>query len=372
MYPTIHFGKPREMKGHLKEEAELRRYLLGELTLEEQVLVEDRLFLDGEYLQLAQAVEDDLVDEYAHHDLTGGEREKFEAYFLARPEHREDLRIAQALKRLSDSQTEAVAPAPTPAVPHSTPGSSGVPRVVEERRRSFLLSLFRRRPALGFSLASLLIILPVTTWLTVQSLLRPVKEERPLQAHNSAPARTETAERQSEPGAALPVNGMSRDAEGEIVQGRGGNQGIPEVDKRPGNVHAGQRAGRPRDSSPPDRPAPTVVATFTILPGGIVRGEGQSESVSIPADVGTIILRLPLVNEDTYRSYRAELQTGGRTARAFDKLTSAVDPEFGKVIPVKVPAMLLRQRSYQIIISGITDEGRAHHLSSYAFKVEKR
>jgi hypothetical protein len=359
------------MKEYLKEEAELRRYLLGELTLEEQVLVEERLFLDGEYLRLAQAVEDDLVDEYAHHDLTGDEREKFEGHFLAKPEHWEDLRIAQALRRFLDSQKEAVDPALTPVVPHSTPGYSGGSRVMEERRGSFLLSLFRRKPALGFSLAAALIILSVITWLTVQSLRRPSKE-RPLQAQDSAPTQTEPAEQQREPGAEFPVNRTSRGAGGETVEGRGGNQSAPYGDKRPGNEHTGQRVGRPRDSSLPDRPAPTAVATFTILPGGIVRGEGQSESVSISADVGAVILRLPLVDEDNYRSYRAELQTGGRTARAFDKLTSEVDPEFGKVIQVKVPAMLLRQRSYQIIISGITDEGRAHHLSSYAFKVEKR
>ena len=38
------------MKQHLEEDTELRRYLLGEATLEEQVSVEARLFLDDEYL----------------------------------------------------------------------------------------------------------------------------------------------------------------------------------------------------------------------------------------------------------------------------------------------------------------------------------
>lgn len=359
------------MKEHLKEEAKLRQYLLGELALEEQVLVEERLFLDSEYSQLAQAVEDELVDEYAHHELTDDEREKFEGHFLAQPEHREDLRIAQALQRFIDSQTEAVEPAFTPVVSYSTPDYSGVPRVMEQSRKPFLPSLFSSKPVLGFSLAGAVIILSLVTWLAVQSLRRPDKEQQ-LQAQNSAPTQTERAEQPRGTGADLPVNRTSREAEDEIVEGEGGNQSATDGDKRPGNENTGQRVGRPRDSSPPDRPVPTAVATFTILPGGIVRGEGKSESVSISPKVGTVILRLPLVDEGDYRSYRAELQTGGRPTRAFDKLASEVDPEFGKVIKVKVPATLLRQRTYQVIISGINDDGQARHLSSYAFKVEKR
>ena len=64
------------MKEDVEHEAELRQYLLGELTLEEQVLLEQRLFLDSEYAQLAQSVEDDLIDDYVHDDLTEAEREK--------------------------------------------------------------------------------------------------------------------------------------------------------------------------------------------------------------------------------------------------------------------------------------------------------
>jgi hypothetical protein len=359
------------MKEPLKEEAKLRQYLLGELTLEEQVLVEERLFLDGEYLQLAQAVENDLVDEYAHHDLTDDEREKFERHFLAQPGHSEELRIAQALQRFLGSRRVAVDLAPTPVASYSTHSYSDVPRVGEERPNSFLLSLFRPKPTLGFSLAVALIILSIVTWLAVQSLRRPDKEDL-LQAQDSAPTQTERVERQRSTGSDLSVNGTSRGAEGEAVEGQSSNQSATEGGKRPENENTRQRVRQPRDSSLPARPAPTTVATFTILPGGIVRGGGKREGVSISPDVGTVILRLPLVDEADYRSYRAELQTGGRTPRVFDELTSEVDPEFGKVIPVKVPAKLLLQKSYQIIISGIADDGRSHHLSSYAFKVEKR
>src|SRR5689334_10519370 len=117
------------MKAYQTEEAELRRYLLGELTLEERVLVEERLFLDSEYMQLAEALKDELVDEYANRDLTPAERQQFESHFLARPAHRDDLKIAEALKRYIASETE-------PAV---------VVQPVQPSFWSSLISLFGRR-----------------------------------------------------------------------------------------------------------------------------------------------------------------------------------------------------------------------------------
>jgi hypothetical protein len=111
---------------------------------------------------------------------------------------------------------------------------------------------------------------------------------------------------------------------------------------------------------------------FVLLPGGGVRGEGQSKNVSIPADVGTVVLRLALVEENDYRSYRATLETGGRTTRAFDKLKSEVDPELGSVVQIKVPAELLRRQSYRVRLSGVTVDGRPRSLTSYTFVVERR
>ena len=82
-----------------EQEHKLRRYFLGELKFEEQVLVEQQLFLDNDYAEVAQVVEDDLIDDYLHDDLTVDERRRFEGRFLKRPEREVDLRIANALSR---------------------------------------------------------------------------------------------------------------------------------------------------------------------------------------------------------------------------------------------------------------------------------
>ncbi|HEV2764716.1 MAG TPA: hypothetical protein VGV38_17180, partial [Pyrinomonadaceae bacterium] len=160
------------MKQQLEDEAELRRYLLGESSLEERVSVEARLFLDDDYMRLVQSVEDELVDEYARQDLTDAERVRFESHVLAPPEHRDDLRVAQALKRYIDSETGSGKT--TPVVFSPPPGRGSETRLDSGRNLSFPFSLFARRPAVGLSLAAaLLITLSVVTWLAVQTMRRP-------------------------------------------------------------------------------------------------------------------------------------------------------------------------------------------------------
>jgi hypothetical protein len=336
------------------EETELRRYLLGELTLEERVLIEERMFLDSAYMQLARAVKDELVDEYANQDLTPAEREQFETHFLARPEHRDDLRIAQALKR------HLASPA----------ASGGNARPFTKRVREFLSSLFGRRAVLGLSFATALIILSVITWLAVGSW-RLQEIRPPLQAQDPTPPQPAQGPQQPpESAGATPDN--SRGPGGEVAGGQDGGRPSTTPGGRQGGVPAGRQGGRQQGTPPPTGQTPTRVVAFVLLSGGGVRGEGRGESVSIAADVGTVVLRLPLVEEANFSSYRATLETGGRVIRPFDRLTAEVDPELGSVVQVRVPADLLRGQRYQVKLTGIAADGRTRNLPSYTFAVERR
>ena len=52
------------MATDLNSENLIARYLLGELSEEQQVEIEDRAFADQKYLASITAVENDLIDEY--------------------------------------------------------------------------------------------------------------------------------------------------------------------------------------------------------------------------------------------------------------------------------------------------------------------
>lgn len=81
----------------------IRRYLLGELTQDEQSApVEERLLLDDDFFEEFELVKEDLIDQYVSRELSDEERESFEQQFLTTPERRESLRQAQVLARYAE------------------------------------------------------------------------------------------------------------------------------------------------------------------------------------------------------------------------------------------------------------------------------
>lgn len=360
------------MKQHLEDESELRKYLLGELALKEQVLIEERLFLDDDYVLRVKAVEDDLVDDYVYDELTSGEREKFETHFLNQPGCREDLRIAEALKRYISSEVKITDPSPVAQV--SAADLSGVSRSPATSRYSFFSSLFGRRPIIGFSFAAAaaLIILPLIAWLAIEPGRRQ-DQEHTVQTQDSAPQQTAPVERQQ---SGTPDHSAINAGDGEegvkTAERQARSRGGAEEKGRRGEQRAGQQVGRTRGLSPPPRQTPTRVVAFLLLPGGIVRGEGATNNVPLSSDVKTVILRLPLAARDDYHSYRATLQIGGRATRSWAGLKPVADAELGQVVEVKIPARLLRHQSYRIKISGRTVTGQTRNLTSRAFQVERK
>jgi hypothetical protein len=91
------------------DEILLTRYLLGKLSDEEQVRVEDRAFADPQYLRVLEAAEADLIDAYVRGELSEADRRAFEGRFLTSPERRGKVEFAQALARVTD-EAPRVAP----------------------------------------------------------------------------------------------------------------------------------------------------------------------------------------------------------------------------------------------------------------------
>src|SRR4030095_11859850 len=88
-----------------KEELAVR-YLLGDLTDDEQVEVEDRAFADHQYMERMLAVEDDLIDNYLRGSLSERERSQFEKRFLASDHRRQKIEFARALAEVSSKSAE--------------------------------------------------------------------------------------------------------------------------------------------------------------------------------------------------------------------------------------------------------------------------
>jgi anti-sigma factor RsiW len=350
------------MKHYSTQENELRRYLLGDLTLEERLAVEERLFLDVEYLQLLRAAEDELLDEYVYDELAAGERERLETHFLPEPGRPSDLRFAKALRRYVSSEAEPV------GRPSDVPADSEVADPTPARDVTWLSYLFRRRPVLVFSFAGLLLILfGGLIWFATESVLR--RGATPTdQAREQSPQPPESAERQPEPSGNTRTN---VNAPGEGRQSHEGQSPTPVEEGRRTQEQAGRRPRQTPGPSPQDAPGLGRTLALLLPPGSVVREDGETNNLNIAADISVVILQLALVERDDYRSYHVSLLSGKQTVYTQAGLKSAVVGGV-KVVPLKVPARLLRRQSYQVRLSGLTPEGRVQEIASYSFRVSEK
>src|SRR5215208_6590895 len=84
------------------QQSAVRRYLLKQLSGEEQSALEARLLTEDDLFTEVEIVEDELIDEYLAHELSRNERKRFEDHFLTTPERESKLSSARAMKRYLD------------------------------------------------------------------------------------------------------------------------------------------------------------------------------------------------------------------------------------------------------------------------------
>jgi anti-sigma factor RsiW len=84
--------EPRNLDDRL-----IRRYLLGDVTPEEQRQIEKHVFGDQRDLSRLDRIENELIDEYLSGDLSDESRARFETHFMNAPERRERVAFAKAL-----------------------------------------------------------------------------------------------------------------------------------------------------------------------------------------------------------------------------------------------------------------------------------
>src|SRR5688572_30108959 len=89
-------------------EAELRRYLLGDMTDETCAALEQDYFTRQEMFDRVWAAENDLIDSYLDGRLTPDDRSRFERGYLATPGHRDRVAIARELRAAASAAASAV------------------------------------------------------------------------------------------------------------------------------------------------------------------------------------------------------------------------------------------------------------------------
>ena len=83
------------------DQSRIREYLLGHLSHEEQVHLEERLIVDDDLSQELEISKAELIEEYCAGELTEKEQQWFESNYLASREGRQRYTLAVALRYLS-------------------------------------------------------------------------------------------------------------------------------------------------------------------------------------------------------------------------------------------------------------------------------
>ena len=103
----------------IKEEAqnEIRRYLLGQLDDTDEERLEFRLLTEPLFVEEFDTIVDELTDQYVHDELDGGERIRFEQYFLKTKERQVKAKFSSALiEHASATRGTKVDPVETPSL----------------------------------------------------------------------------------------------------------------------------------------------------------------------------------------------------------------------------------------------------------------
>jgi hypothetical protein len=301
------------MKEQILDEELAKRFLLGQLSPEEQERIEELAFTDPQSFAFLESAEDDLIDEFVYDDLSSEERDRFQKHFLAQPGRREHLRVARALRHnLEQDEPE----------PH----------------RSFW---DRLRQWFHFNAGSLIpatvgTALVVVAGIGILSLVIRDTSNPPSQLAGQQPSPVPT-----------PTSTVSE---------------TPAPGPSPSPSHKGNDNKAPQ---PVHRPAPSLYAM--LAPGGSVRSGGGDTEVSLSSS--TAGFELPLVSDKPYRDYVATLNAGSTVINTWSNLKPARSKSI-KVIRVNFQLNQLEvSQRYHFVLNGVADNGDVIHVTDYYFRV---
>lgn len=321
------------------------RFLLGDLSEESRLQLEERFFREDRFYEQLVAIQEELADDYVQDKLSAGERAQFEKTFLSSPRRRQRVEFAAAFSRaITESGTS----------PLATP----VRRVAWwESLLLFIGPPGNRLPAVAAVAALALLI--GAAWLLVEnrrlsSRVQQARVEKESLIQRSGANEEEAERKRAE---------LERDI--SALRAQGGEMET-KIQQKQRELEALQRARSPARLAPPSG----EIAAF-ILPPGLTRGTDEPERLIIPAAARYIRLQLDLEREEDYQSFVAEIRTA-RGNLAWSKSGLVVQKtSYGRAVFLAIPARLLSNGEYEVTLNGAAS-GRVEAVGYYYFITLKR
>jgi hypothetical protein len=305
---TLSDGGKSDMRSERVDEILLTNYLVGKLSEEEAVQVEDRAFEDAAYLGEMEAAEADLIDAYVRGDLRGSDRREFERRFLTSPGRRGKVEFAVALAR---------------AMAEMRPSESIAVR--SSFRQTLAAAFGAWRLSFQFAAAAALVLFALGTWWLARENASIRFRASSLEARN-------------------------RELESRLAQ-------------------TGRASGdRLQADAQKQSPATAAVPSLMLLPG-LPRAATREKRLEISPGAQIAHIEIQLEARDNYPHFRAEIRTrGGLEVLSRGNLVRRRTGE-AYAVDFDVPASALAPNEYELALSGVDPGKTAEKLAFYYFAV---
>ena len=323
------------MAGTSDDEILIRRYLLGNVTDEEQSRVEERLLINDHYFNLLDAAEEDLIDGYVREALDAGDRLRFERHFLRAPGRAESVQFSRVLnacvaRRIARSDAGTEDRLPDALATPLRIGKAG-----------------ERRTTIGYvsAIALLLLALGVALLLVeTRALRREIGRSRADMA--DLEKRKDELQQRLNDQIALNEN-SARELERQRMESSKIEQELSDL--RSSMEGSGRLA----------------ILSVTLLPGES-RGQERSSRLKVSPDIREVRLSLA-IEEPLCDRYVATLQTS-ELETVLTSPNLKLKSRGGNTVTFVLPARLLTRSNYLVRLSGITGSN-PKLLDSYFFTV---
>lgn len=305
------------------------RYLLGEVTDEEQARVEEQFFLDPDYLEELQALEEELIRDYLQGRLSDRERKGIEVIYLDSPELNKRVEFSRSLighlSRLRTARREEQV----------------------SWWQSLLASLRLQRPAVRISLATACIIMLVAA---PALLVQTVRLSNSLEQAQSERAALKQNEQE-----------LQRQLDEQRLRDDQLREQLDRLERERGMLEDELVRLKQRQS---------IIVSLSMS-GNSVRSV-EPKKLVIQSGAIRVRLELSVESQIEYRSYSVRLKMVGG-----DYIQVQISPRTkratsGKIVIVSLAADLFTTGDYLLQLSGVTASGVEEDVEDYSFSVEKR
>jgi outer membrane murein-binding lipoprotein Lpp len=310
-------------------EKDLRRYMLGELTEPEQQAYEGRLLSEDEMFheaeELAEVVQDEVVEDYLAGELSETQRRAFERYQLVCPKIQEMRLVQETLRSYPKRQVRR--------------------QTLSERLRLWFQPALRPVPALAGTL----------TFLLIAGGIWSIRELGQLRWK---------FEQASERSSALTskVKSLQRELDQERRDRAALSQELAAARSPVDRASQAQQSFAPRQTG--------GILSFALLPG-LQRSSGEAARIVLSSSQNVLELKLD-IGLDEYISYQATVFNSATEMIAEQQHLSAVHVRDRIYVLVRLPRPILRDDDYLVILRGVNRNGNVEMLDRFSFHLTLR